>query len=191
MYYAQMYDYGTDPIHVGVTGMVGCLGAIFAAPHHLYSIHIPPHDNATNLLGANAFVAMVQGGEGAAHPAGSLHVFVNGTIRDTADAEARNMVDPLGVAFGLVYRLMTGLDPPVPGNPLAASIKAQMVAGILQLGYKHVPDDNWIQGGNARTGRYRGTLADDPTCPNAAELAAAWNPMTAATCRIRRVNRTV
>ncbi len=188
MYYAQMYDYGTDPAHVGVTGMVTCMGAIFAAPHHLYAIHIPDAVNS-KALGANAFVAAVQGGEGALNPAGTLHVFVNGMFRPTADDEARSMLDGLGGPVTRVYRMMTGLNPPVVGaDPLAASVKVQMVVGALQLTYKHVPDANWIAGGNARTGRYAGSLADAPTCPSAPELAAAWNQVTNATCHIRGVH---
>ena len=188
MYYAQMFDYGTDQNHVGITGIVGCMGVVFAAPAHLYAIHIPDMTNS-RLVGANAFVAMVQGGEGAPNPAGTLHVFVNGMSRHTADAEARTMLDGLGAPATKVYRLMTGLDPAIPGSdPLAATIRVQLVAGALQLEYKHVPDNQWIPGGNARAGRYAGSLADTPTRPNAGELAAAWNQMTNATCHIRGVH---
>lgn len=188
MYYAQMFDYGTDQNHVGVTGIVGCLGAVFAAPAHLYAIHIPDMVNS-NLIGANAFVAMVQGGEGALHPAGTLHVFVNGMQRPTADAEARSMLDGLGAPDTKVYRLMTGLDPAIAGAArLSAAIKVQLVAGAVQLAYKHVPDNQWVAGGNARTGRYLGAMADAPTCPSPGELAAAWNQVTNATCHIRGIH---
>jgi len=184
VYYAQMFDYGSDPNHVGITGILGCMGVVFAAANHLYAIHIPDMVNS-NLIGARAFVAMVQGGEGAAHPAGSLHLFVNGMKRPTADDEARTMLDALGSPPTRVYRLMTGLPPANGGEPSSATIKVQLVAGNAQLGYKHVPDDQWVQGGSARTGRYLGGLPDDPTRPNDGALAAAWNQMTNATCHIR------
>lgn len=190
MYYAQMFEYGSDQAHVGVTGIAGCMGVVFAAPNRLYAVHIPPNDPAVNLIGANAFVAMVQGGEGALHPGGSLHVFVNGMLRPTVDDETRHICDALGTpATTRIYRLFAGLTPPIDSvNPLSATIKVQRGAGALQLGYKHVPDNQWIQGGNARSGRYRGVLADDPTRPNNGELAAAWNQMTNPNCFIVRVH---
>jgi len=188
MYYAQMYDYGTDQNHVGVTGMTGCIGAVFAAPNHLYAIHIPNMTHS-NLIGANAFVAMVQGGEGALNPLGTLHVFTNGLLRSTVDEEARTMLDGLGAPETKVYRLMTGLTPPVVGtDPLAATVRVLAIFGGLHLSYKHVPDNQWIAGGNARTGRYLGILADTPTRPNAGQLLGGWSLVNQATCHIRRVH---
>jgi hypothetical protein len=187
MYYAQMFDYGSDPNHVGITGIVGCMGVIFAAPNRLYAVHIPDMTNS-RLTGANAFVGMVQLGEGAAHPAGTLHLFVNGMNRHTADDEARTMLTPLGAPATRIYRFKPGLDPNVNGaNDLAATIKVQSGGG-LQLFFKNVPDDQWIAGGNARTGRYAGSMADAPTRPNDAELNAAWYQMTSATCLIRNIH---
>jgi hypothetical protein len=188
MYYAQMYDYGTDQNHVGITGMAGCMGAVFAAPNHLYAIHIP-NMVLSNPIGAAHFVAMVQNLEGVPNPAGTLHVFTNGLLRSTADDEARTMHDGLGAPETKVYRLMTGLNPAVVGaDPLAATIRVLAIFGGLHLSYKHVPDDQWIAGGNARTGRYLGTLADAPTRPNAGQLLGGWSLVNQATCHIRRVH---
>jgi len=83
---------------------------------------------------------------------------------------------------------MTGLPMAPNGEPASVTIKVQLVAGVAQMVYKHVPDDQWVAGGNARTGRYLGTLADDPTRPNDGELAAAWNPVTSAACHIRGIH---
>ena len=189
MYYAQMFEYGSDQAHVGVTGIAGCLGAVFAAPNHLYAVHIPPNDAIVNRIGADAFVGMVQGGEGANHPAGSLHVFVNGNLRPTVDDETRHIFDALGApATTRIYRLFAGLAQPGSVNPFSATIKVQWIAGALQLGYKHVPDNQLIAGGNPRTGRYRGSLEDDPKRPSNGELAAVWNQMTNPNCFIVRVH---
>ena len=56
MYYAQMFCYGTDNNHVGITGIRGCLGVVFATAN-LYAVHIPPLDSQRDLAGAMAFVA--------------------------------------------------------------------------------------------------------------------------------------
>lgn len=186
MYYAQMWDYGTDPNHVGVTGFLTCMGVVFASPNHLYAIHIPDV-TAANPIGAAAFVAAVQAGEGVAHPAGTLHLFVNGMKRSTADDEARTMIAPLGLTEAIVYRLFAGLQQ-VGADSLAATAKVERVVGGTEFKFKHVPDNQWIPGGNARTGRYRGAAADTPTRPNNGELAAAWNTMDSANCSLRRVH---
>jgi hypothetical protein len=187
MYYAQMFDYGSHHNHVGVTGILGCMGVVFAAANHLYAIHIPDMVNSNPIGGAH-FVQMVQGGEGAANPAGTLHLFVNGMQRSTSDSEARAIRAPLGNPETKVYRMMNGLPILPNGNQASPTIAALLIAGNLHLLFKHVPDDEYEAGGDPRTGRYLGQAADAPTRPNANAFNGGWNQMTPATCHIRRIH---
>ncbi len=192
MYYAQMYCYGQDNDHVGITGIVGCLGALFAAPHRLYAAHIPPAGNPVrDLLGAIHFCRMILIGEGAG-PAGSLHLFVNGRNRVQVDSEARNMRNALGGPETLVYRMMTNLGNGSGGMGAdAATIKVERNGQDIDIEYKHVPDNDWEDGGNAKTGCYHppmdGTFGG-AVVPTNAQLNAVWFPMDHTTCSIRRIH---
>jgi len=194
MYYAQMFCYGTDNNHVGITGIVGCLGVVFTTVNRLYAVHIPDSNPQRDLGGAMAFLHMIIGMEGMPTPAGNLYLFVNGTNRPQADDEARTMRNGLGGPPTQVYRIMTNLGPQSGGNQaLAATIKVERIAGNIDLRYKHVSDANpndWIAGGNAKTGCYYkqmdGTFGG-AVVPNGAALGAGWFQMTSATCSIRGI----
>jgi hypothetical protein len=191
MYYAQMFCYGMDNNHVGITGIRGCLGAVFATANRLYAVHIPPMDAQRDLAGAMAFVGMIVGTEGANHPAGNLYLFVNGTNRTQADNEARTIKDALGGPPTAVYRIMTNLGAGSGGlGADAVTVKVQRGAG-MNLSYKHVPDDQWVAGGNAKTGCYYPALDGtfgDAKVPNGGQLGAGWFQMSTATCHIRRIH---
>lgn len=191
MFYANMYCYGMDINHVGITGIVSCLGVVFASPARLYAVHIPPNNAQRDLAGALSFCHMIVGQEGG-NPGGSLHLFVNGTNRSQADMEARTIREGLGGPVTRVYRMMTNLGPN-SGGQLAdsATIRVRRNAGNLDLDFKHVPDDDWIAGGSARTGCYYaqmdGTFGD-AIRPSALAMAGGWHPMTNATCHIRGIH---
>jgi hypothetical protein len=192
MYYAQMYCYGTDNNHVGITGIRGCLGVAFATANRLYSVHIPPSNPQRDLAGAMAFVYMIIGMEGAPNPVGNLYLFVNGTNRTQVDDEARTMKTGLSGPPTRVYRMMTNLGPQSGGGSAdAATMKVQRIAGNIDLSYKHVPDNDWVAGGNAKTGCYyppmNGTFGG-AVVPNGAALGAGWIQMGLATCSIRTIH---
>ncbi len=192
MYYAQMYCYGTDNNHVGITGIRGCLGVAFAAANRLYAVHIPPSNPQRDLGGAMAFVYMIIGMEATPNPAGELYLFVNGTNRNQADDEARMMRDGLSGPPTRICRMMTNLGPNSGAdNADAATIKVQRIAGNIDLSFKHVPDNDWVAGGNAKTGCYyqqmNGTFGG-AVVPNGVALGAGWIQMAAATCIIRAIH---
>lgn len=192
MYYAQMFSYGTDVNHVGITGILGCLGVVFASANHLYAVHIPPSSAQRELVGAIAFCHMVIGTEGG-NPAGTLHLFVNGSNRTGVDSEARHIRTALGGPATRVYRLMTNLGPNSgASNADSACIKVQS-AGGLNLSYKHVADNNMVAGGNARRGCYDPLQAGNANfaaavVPDGPTLAAPWIQMGPATCMIRGIH---
>jgi hypothetical protein len=192
MYYAHMYCYGTDNNHVGITGIRGCLGVVFATPNRLYAVHIPPSNPQRDLAGAMAFIYMIIGTEGTPNPAGNLYLFVNGANRPQADDEARTMRNALGGPPTRVYRMMTNLGAQSGGQLAdAATIKVERIGGNIDLSYKHVPDNQWVAGGNAKTGCYyqqmNGTFGG-AIVPNGAALGAGWFQMTPASCSIRGIH---
>jgi len=134
---------------------------------------------------------MIVGMEGVPHPAGNLYLFVNGTNRTQADNEARTIKDALGGPATRVYRMMTNLGAQSGGLEAdAATIKVQRAAGI-DLSYKHVPDNQWVAGGNAKTGCYYPQMDatfGDAKVPNGGALGAGWFHMTNATCHIRGIH---
>jgi hypothetical protein len=190
MYYAQMFCYGTDNNHVGITGIRGCLGAVFAAAHHLYAVHIPPMNATRDAQGASDFTAMVTGAEGH-NPAGDLYLFVNGTNRTQAYDEARTMKEALGGAPTQVYRIMTNLGAQSGGEQAdAVAIKVERIVAGVGLMYKRNDDITWIAGGNPKAGIYYPAMASefgDPKVPDGPSLAGGWFQMTRASCSILNV----
>lgn len=192
MYYAHMYCYGMDNNHVGITGIRGCLGVVFATANRLYAVHIPPGDPARDLAGANAFTTMITNTAGA-NPAATLHLFVNGTNRPTADDEARTMQNALGGPETRVYRIMRNLG--AQSGTMGAdsvTIKVQRwVGGNFAMSYKHLPDNQLVAGGNAKTGiyvpMYDGTFGS-PVTPSPAALFAGWFPIDTTNCHVRRIH---
>jgi hypothetical protein len=192
MYYAQMYCYGMDNNHVGITGIRGCLGAVFASATRLYAVHIPPLNAQRDLAGAMSFLYMIIGAEGTQNPAGNLYLFVNGTNRPQVDDEARTMRNAIGGPPTRVYRIMSNLGPGSGGQGAdSVTIKVLRMPGNLDLSYKHVPDNQWAGGGNAKTGIYYqqmdGTFGDAKV-PNGVALGGGWFQMTLATCSIRGIH---
>jgi hypothetical protein len=190
MYYAQMFCYGTDNNHVGITGIRGCLGAVFAAPNHLYAVHIPPMNAQRDAQGARDFTAMITGAEGA-NPAGELYLFVNGINRAQAYDESRAMKEALGGSPTQVYRIMANLGDKSGGTDAdAVAIKVERILGGVGLMYKRDDDITWIVGGNNKTGCYYpamdGTFGSAKV-PDGNSLAAGWFQMTRATCSILNV----
>ena len=190
VYYAQMFCYGSDPNHVGITGIRGCLGAVFAAAHHLYAVHIPPMNTQRDAQGARAFTAMVTGAEGA-NPAGTLYVFVNGTNRLQAHDEARSMKEDLGGVPCQVYRIMANLGAQ-SGTASADSvvIKVERMVGGFDLSYKRDDDLTWVAGGLQKTGCYYPEMEGSfgsAKVPDAPGFAGGWFQMTRATCSILNV----
>ena len=191
MYYAQMFCYGTDDDHVGITGIRGCLGVVFATANRLYAVHIPPSNPQRDQAGATAFTDMIIAAEGP-NPVGDLYLFVNGMNRLQVEDEARAMKEALGGPQTRIYRMMTNLGAQSGGLQAdAATIKVQRIAGNVELSYRHVPDDDWGPGGNAKTGCYYpqmdGTFGG-AVVPNAVALAAGWSQMTNVTCSIRAIH---
>ena len=190
MYYAQMFCYGTDPNHVGITGIRGCLGAVFASPNHLYAVHIPPMNTERDSQGASAFTAMITGAEGA-NPAGDLYLFVNGTNRLQAHDEARTMKEALGGAPTQVYRIMTNLGTQTGTSQAdAVVIKVERVIGGVDLAYKRDDDMKWIDGGRQKAGcdyqAMDGSFGSAKV-PDAPAFTGGWFQMTRATCSILNV----
>jgi hypothetical protein len=190
MYYAQMFCYGTDPNHVGITGIRGCLGAVFASPNHLYAVHIPPMNAQRDAQGASAFTAMITGAEGA-NPSGNLYLFVNGMNRTQALDEARAMKEDLSGAPCQVYRIMANLGAQ-SGTAQADSvvIKVERMIGGFDLSYKRDDDLNWIDGGRQKTGCYYPAMDGSfgsAKVPDAPAFTGGWFQMTRATCSILNV----
>jgi hypothetical protein len=192
MYYAHMYCYGMDNNHVGITGIRGCLGAVFATANRLFAVHIPPGDPARELAGANAFTGMITATAGA-NPAGELALFVNGMNRNDVDDEARTMRNALGGPPTRVYRIMRNLGAQSGGlGADSAVIKVQrMMGGGLSMAYKHIEDNQMQAGGGAKTGiyvpMYNGTFGN-PVRPSPAELFAAWFPVDTTNCHVRGIH---
>jgi len=194
MYYAQMYCYGMDNNHVGITGIVGCLGAVFVTANQLYAVHIPPSGAVRQLAGANAFTGLITLTEGVPNPPGSLHLFVNGMNRTEADDEARTMRAALGGPDTKVYRIMTNLGP--QSGTLGANsvvIKVQRwIGGNVSMSYKHVPDAEWVDGGNAPTGSYDALQGPNflhlVKVPRPATLFGEWFQIISTNCHIRGIH---
>jgi hypothetical protein len=190
MYYAQMFCYGTDNNHVGITGIRGCLGAVFATPNHLYAVHIPPMNSERDSQGAREFTAMITGAEGA-NPGGDLYLFVNGTNRLQAHDEARAMKEDLGGSPTQVYRIMANLGSQSGGAQAdAVAIKVERIIGGVDLRYKRNDDITWIDGGNPKIGCYYPAMVAEfggAKVPDGASLGGGWFQMTKATCSILNV----
>lgn len=190
MYYAQMFCYGTDNNHVGITGIRGCLGAVFTTPNHLYAVHIPPMGPERDSQGAREFIAMITGAE-RPNPAGDLYLFVNGMNRKEVNDEARAMKEALGGSPTQVYRIMANLGSQSGGLQAdAVAIKVERMIGGVDLRYKRDGDINWIGGGNPKTGCYYRKMDGsfgDAKVPDGASLGGGWFQMTKATCSILNV----
>lgn len=187
MYYANMFCYGMDMNYVGITGIRGCMGVVFVSPTQLYAVHIPPSvSRDRDLLGMISFAHMVTQQEATPAPAGSLYLFVNGTNRLEAEGDAGLMSDALGNPPTRVYRIMTNLGLGSGGAQAdSAAIRVKRMPGHISLRFKHVPDNQWVPGGNANTGQYfhHPTYAT-PIIPNPQARAHGWNPLDNATCNI-------
>lgn len=154
MYFANMYCYGWDHDAVGITGIRGCMGAVYKGAHALYAVHIPDNSLATNALGAQTFAAWVRQFENNTKKKGDLWVFINGNNRTTAEDEARNLRGLLNAKHATLYRIVQNLGPNSGrDNADSASILVRN-GGNVDLLYKHVPDDQYVVGGRSEVGQY-------------------------------------
>lgn len=184
MYFANMYCYGWDHNAVGITGIRGCMGAVYRGAHALYAVHIPDHGAQDNRAGADAFAQWVRGFEAGTGTKGDLYVFANGINRPSAEHEAKHLKSALHAKHATVYRVMQHLGPDSGGNQAdSASILVRSGAHIDLL-YKHVPDDQYIAGGRAESGQYKVRAAFQGNAVPSDYLApVGWYPMTGANVR--------
>jgi hypothetical protein len=172
------------------------MGAVFVTANQLYAVHIPDTSEQSRQAGAAAFVNMITGVEGA-NPHGSLHVFVNGMNRPTADQEAAKMRDDLGGPVTRVYRMMEHLHEPHPQKPPRRSAWVKVVRNgpNVDMRYKYLedtgPQKEWMAGGNAKTGIYEPsyeTTFGGAIMPTPGALANQWFPIDLPNCHMRYIH---
>jgi hypothetical protein len=157
MFFANMFCYGSDQTEVGITGIRGCMGVVYSGATRLYAIHIPPMGDSTNALGASKFAEYVKGHEPKDASPGDLFFFVNGTNRPNANSEAHNLKDLLKPKTATLFRIMTGLGKGSGGSQAEHSPSILVTnRGSVNLRYKCVPDDQYIDGGATEAGQYLG-----------------------------------
>jgi hypothetical protein len=151
MYFANMYCYGWDYRDVGITPIVGCMGVVYKGSRALYAIHIPDNTEVINAKGAAAFATFVRTQE---KKGGDLFVFINGSNRPGAEAEAEDIKSLLEAKNATLYRIRKKLGPNSGGsNARAVSILVQGGAKAALL-YKAVDSRAYVDGGMRQTGQY-------------------------------------
>jgi len=159
MYFANMYCYGWDHDAVGITGIRGCLGAVYKGAHALYAVHIPPTSAQVHANAAQTFAGWVRQFENNTERKGDLWVFINGKNRSSAEEEAKYLKSQLNAKHATLYRLMQNLGPDSGGyDAHPASILVRQGANVDLL-YKHVPSDQYVAGGRSEVGQYMARAA--------------------------------
>lgn len=187
MYFAHMYCYGYDLNDVGITGILGCMGVAYKGESALYAVHIPDNNPQANAKGGRIFAKFVRQYDNYKKGKGELFVFVNGKNRTTAEDEARALKGLLNARRANVYRIMQNLGPGSGGfSAPSASIMVRN-NGNLALLYKHVPDDQYIQGGRGPVGQYQansGFLGN--VVPSDWADPQGWYTMNGTNCNITK-----
>lgn len=181
MFFAQMYCYGSDLNAVGITGIRGCMGVVYACAGRMYAIHIPPSSDQTNALAASAFAQCVTNhGDGGAAD-GDLFFFLAGTTRPTAISEARHITSLIGPGTATVFRIMKGLGEGSGGDhaELSPSI---LVARGLPPQYKCLANDDYVGGDFNAEGQYLGSPGGMDSSKVPRDCVEGWTPMTGENC---------
>lgn len=108
-------------------------------------------------MAATTFAGCVAGLEGGGASPGDLFFFVNGTNRPSAMSEAHHFKTLMAPKTATLMRIMTGLGQGSGGDQAEHSPSILVTdRGFIDLLYKHVPEDRYVDGGSAEAGQYMG-----------------------------------
>ncbi|CAN5774960.1 hypothetical protein BH11PSE8_BH11PSE8_28950 [soil metagenome] len=181
MFFANMFCYGSDLNAVGITGILGCMGVVYRGATRLYAVHIPPMSAHNNALGGSTFAEYVSGLEGDDASPGDLFFFLNGTSRASAIAEAHDIKSLMKPKTATLFRIMTGLGKGSGSNTAEHSPSILVThRGFMDLRYKVVPEDQYVEGGVAEAGQYLGTPGEmgSSKVPSDYLAPAGWTIIT-------------
>lgn len=199
MYFCNMFCYGDSYATIGITGIMGCMGAIYVGARSMYAIHIPPDKRDVLQIADETFVRFVRNNEQSVGK-GHLYGFVNGKNRNvdsnndiSAEAEMRFIKKGLGSPSTTLYRIMKHLGPE-SGKFSADSVVIMLervhasayAPGGAAIFYKRNADITWVDGGEPATGQYKPRPAYIPAkIPS--DLHSLWRHATDENCTVTKI----
>jgi len=161
------------------------MGVIYRSATRLYAIHIPPMSPNSHKLAADTLTTYVRGTEVGGAALGDLFFFVNGTNRPSANDEAHYLKSLLSPRTATLFRIMTGLGQGSGGSQAEHSPSVLAThRGFIELRYKCVPDDEYIDGGANEAGQYMGQQGamGSNKVPSDYQNPQGWTSMTGENC---------